>query len=106
MCGDAAKDEDCQEGQRDDEGVEETIVPLPNTVPHPGTMVVESLWRTGRKIEEEEHLQMSTKDTKAKLSSPFQQSNKCELNVEKSKKRKLRRSAFKVDQHLYRGDQH
>lgn len=48
MCGDAAQDERRQEGQRDDEGVEEAVVALSHAVPHPGTVVVEALWRRSR----------------------------------------------------------
>lgn len=43
MCDDAAKDEGGQERQGDDEAVEETVVAFADAVPHPGTVVVESL---------------------------------------------------------------
>jgi hypothetical protein len=43
MCDDKGEDEDCEEGEGEDEHVEETVVPLPNTVPHPGTVVVKTL---------------------------------------------------------------
>lgn len=42
--GHTAEDEGRQEGQRDDEGVEETVVPPANTVSHPGTVMVKALW--------------------------------------------------------------
>lgn len=45
MCGGAAKDEHRQEGQRHDEGVEEAVVALSHAVSHPGTVMVEALWR-------------------------------------------------------------
>lgn len=45
MCGHAAKNERCQEGERHDEGVEEAVVSFPYTVPHPGAVMVESLWK-------------------------------------------------------------
>lgn len=43
MCGHTAKNERRQEGERHDEGVEETIVAFPHTVAHPRTVMVESL---------------------------------------------------------------
>ena len=43
MCGHTAEDEGRQEGERHDEGVEETVVPFPHTVPHPGAVMVEPL---------------------------------------------------------------
>lgn len=43
MCRHAAKDERRQEGEGHDEGVEETVVAFPNTVPHPGAVMVEPL---------------------------------------------------------------
>lgn len=47
MRGDAAQDERRQEGQRHDEGVEETVVALPHAVPHPGAVMVEALCKRG-----------------------------------------------------------
>lgn len=44
MCDDAAKYEGGQEGQGDDEAVEVAVVAFADAVPHPGTVVVESLW--------------------------------------------------------------
>lgn len=40
---DEGEDEDCEEGQRQDEHVEEAVVPLPDAVAHPGAVVIESL---------------------------------------------------------------
>lgn len=45
MRGDAAEDERRQEGERHDEGVEESVVAPPHAVPHPGAVVVEALWK-------------------------------------------------------------
>lgn len=44
MCDDAAKYEGGEEGQGDDEAVEVAVVAFAHTVPHPRTVVVESLW--------------------------------------------------------------
>ena len=42
--GDGAhEDEDAVEGERDEEEIEVSVVPLAHTVPHPGTVVVEAL---------------------------------------------------------------
>lgn len=41
---DTAKYERCQERQWDDEAVEEAVIALANTVAHPWTVVVKSLW--------------------------------------------------------------
>lgn len=43
MCGHTAEDERRQEGERHDEGVEETVVTFSHTVPHPRAVMVESL---------------------------------------------------------------
>lgn len=43
MRDDEGEDEDGEEGEREDEHVEETVVPPPHAVPHPGTVVVEAL---------------------------------------------------------------
>lgn len=43
MCDDKGKDEDGEEGQREDEHVEETVVPPSHAVSHPGTVVVKPL---------------------------------------------------------------
>lgn len=43
MSEDRCKDEDSEEGETDDEHVEVAIVPFPDTVPYPGTVMVESL---------------------------------------------------------------
>lgn len=59
MCGHTAKDERRQEGERHDEGVEETVVALAHTVPHPRTVMVESLWKRGdrrRRHQQQVHL--------------------------------------------------
>lgn len=45
VCNNEGEDEDGEEGEGQDEEVEETVVPLPNTVPHPGTVVVKTLCR-------------------------------------------------------------
>lgn len=45
MCGHAAEDERRQEGERHDEGVEETVVAFSHAVPHPRTVMVEAFWR-------------------------------------------------------------
>ena len=42
--GDGAdEDEDAVEGERDEEEIEVSVVPLTHTVSHPGTVVVEAL---------------------------------------------------------------
>ena len=42
--GDGAhEDEDAVEGERDEEEIEVSVVPLPHTVPYPGAVVVEPL---------------------------------------------------------------
>lgn len=43
MRDDEGEDEDGEEGEREDEHVEEAVVPPPHAVPHPGTVVVEAL---------------------------------------------------------------
>lgn len=43
MRDDEGEDEDGEEGEREDEHVEETVVPPSHTIPHPGTVVVETL---------------------------------------------------------------
>lgn len=43
VCDDEGEDEDGEEGQRDDEQVEEAVVPPADAVPHPGTVMVEAL---------------------------------------------------------------
>ncbi len=43
MCDDEGEDEDGEEGEREDEHVEETVVPPSNTVSHPRTVVVKTL---------------------------------------------------------------
>lgn len=43
MCDDEGEDEDGKEGEREDEHVEETVVPPSNAVPHPRTVVVKTL---------------------------------------------------------------
>lgn len=43
MGNDTSKDEGCQEGERQDEGVEEPVVALPDTVAHPGAVVIKPL---------------------------------------------------------------
>lgn len=43
MRDDEGKDEDGEKGQGEDEEVEEAIVPPANAVPHPGTVMVETL---------------------------------------------------------------
>ena len=43
MCDDEGEDEDSEEGEREDEHVEETVVPPPHAVPNPGTVVVKTL---------------------------------------------------------------
>lgn len=49
MCDDEGEDEDGEEGEREDEHVEETVVPPPHAVPHPGTVVVEALCEDRKK---------------------------------------------------------
>lgn len=44
MRDDEGEDEDGEEGERQDEHVEETVVPPSHTVAHPGTVVVKTLW--------------------------------------------------------------
>lgn len=44
VCDDTTKYERCQKGQRDDEAIEEAVIALSNTVPHPWAVVIESLW--------------------------------------------------------------
>lgn len=44
VCDDTAKYERCQKRQWDDEAVEKAIIAFANTVPHPWTVVVKSLW--------------------------------------------------------------
>lgn len=80
VCDDKGEDKDCEAGEGEDEHVEEAVVPLPNTVPHPGTMVVESLWRTGSEMGEE-NVQLSTKDISLTLrpSSPVPFNRKIHL---------------------------
>lgn len=48
MCGHTAEDESCQEGERHDEGVKESVVAFSHTVSHPRTVMVESLWGEGK----------------------------------------------------------
>lgn len=43
VCDDEGEDEDCEERQRQDEHVEEAVVPLSDAVPHPGAVVIEPL---------------------------------------------------------------
>lgn len=43
MRDDEGEDEDCEEGQRQDEHVEEAVVPLSNAVPYPGAVMIEPL---------------------------------------------------------------
>lgn len=43
MRGHTAEDERRQEGQRHNEGVEETVVAFAHTVPHPRAVMVETL---------------------------------------------------------------
>lgn len=43
MRDDEREDEDGEEGEREDEHVEETVVPPSHAVPHPGTVVVKTL---------------------------------------------------------------
>lgn len=43
MRDDKGEDEDGEEGEREDEHIEETVVPPSHTVPHPGTVVVKAL---------------------------------------------------------------
>lgn len=43
MRDDEREDEDCEEGQRQDEHVEEAVVPLSHAVPHPGAVMIEAL---------------------------------------------------------------
>lgn len=55
MRDDEGEDEDGEEGEREDEHVEETVVPPPDAVSHPGTVVVEALcgdatWRGEKQI--------------------------------------------------------
>lgn len=52
MRDDEGKDEDGEEGEREDEHVEETVVPPPHAVPHPGTVVVEALCEDREKKKE------------------------------------------------------
>lgn len=40
---DTSKDEGCQEGEGEDEGVEVAIVALPHTVAYPGAVVIKPL---------------------------------------------------------------
>lgn len=53
MRDDEGEDEDGEEGEREDEHVEEAVVPPPYAVAHPGTVVVEALCgdTTGREKE-------------------------------------------------------
>ena len=58
MRDDEGEDEDGEEGEWEDEHVEETVVPPSHAVPHPGTVVVETLcvdkerdrWRERKKV--------------------------------------------------------
>ena len=43
MSDDEGEDEDGEEGERQDEQVEEAVVPPPHAVPHPRTVMVEAL---------------------------------------------------------------
>lgn len=43
VCDDEGEDEDGEEGERQDEHVEEPVVPPSHAVAHPGTVVVETL---------------------------------------------------------------
>lgn len=43
MRDDEGEDEDGEEGERQDEHVEEAVVPPPDAVSHPGTVMVEAL---------------------------------------------------------------
>lgn len=45
MCDDTTENEGGVEGERDYEAVEEAVVALAHTVPHPRAMVIEPLWR-------------------------------------------------------------
>lgn len=45
VCDDEGEYEYSEEGEGEDEEVEETVVPLSHTVPHPGTVVIETLCR-------------------------------------------------------------
>lgn len=40
---DASKDEGCQEGEGEDEGIEVAIVALPHAVAHPGAVMIKPL---------------------------------------------------------------
>ncbi len=48
MCDDEGEDEYGEEGERQDEQVEEAVVPPSDAVSHPGTVMVKTLW--GRNI--------------------------------------------------------
>ena len=48
MGDDASKNEGCQEREREDEGIEESIVPLPHTVANPRTVMIKPFWRGGK----------------------------------------------------------
>lgn len=45
MCGHTAEDECSQKGEWHDEGVEEAVIAFPHTVPHPGAVMIKSLWK-------------------------------------------------------------
>lgn len=45
MGDNTGKDECCQEGEREDEGIEVSIVALPYAVTHPRAVVIKSFWK-------------------------------------------------------------
>ena len=51
MRDDKGEDEDGEEGEREDEHVEETVVSPSYAVPHPGTVVVKTLWEDTKRKE-------------------------------------------------------
>lgn len=69
VCDDEGEDEDSEEGQGEDKQVEKAIIPPPDAVPHPRTVMVEAL--CGRKNIRKSDLMFNLKLESSSTASSF-----------------------------------